>query len=83
MHDRSGETFGFIHIEAAAQGLPVIAFNMSANCESILNIDANTVHGGTADHEGSSVYILPYAIACIPTVRCYFLMLSYTNRCGN
>ena len=30
-----GETFGFVHIEAASQGLPVIAFDMMANRESI------------------------------------------------
>ncbi|KAJ1429321.1 hypothetical protein B484DRAFT_449454 [Ochromonadaceae sp. CCMP2298] len=32
-----GETFGFVHIEAAAQALPVIAFNVSANRESVLS----------------------------------------------
>ena len=39
----AGETFGFVHIEAAAQGLPVIAFNMSANSESILDL-GTSVH---------------------------------------
>jgi glycosyltransferase involved in cell wall biosynthesis len=31
----TGETFGFVHIEAAACGLPVIAFDSSANRESV------------------------------------------------
>ena len=31
----AGETFGFVHLEAAALGLPVVAFRAAANAESV------------------------------------------------
>lgn len=38
----AGETFGLVHVEAAAQGLPVIAFDTRANAESIVTHSDNT-----------------------------------------
>ena len=50
----AGETFGFIHIEAAALGLPVLGFDMGANRESIVYSSSGGGSSGCSSSTGSS-----------------------------
>lgn len=60
----AGETFGFIHLEAAAQGLPVIAFDMCANAESVVLFGDNQSNiissDGAEAGRGVQSALLPY-----------------------
>jgi glycosyltransferase involved in cell wall biosynthesis len=53
----AGETFGLVHIEAAAQGLPVIAFDVRANAESVVFLGDSSERGqgsGSAETYGGA-----------------------------
>ena len=51
----AGETFGFIHIEAAALGLPVLGFDMGANRESIVyGSSSSSCCSGTSSSSSNS-----------------------------
>jgi glycosyltransferase involved in cell wall biosynthesis len=53
-----GETFGFVHVEAAAQRLPVIAFDTRANAESIQPLSAHRGNNSSCPHVTNA--LLPY-----------------------
>jgi glycosyltransferase involved in cell wall biosynthesis len=54
----TGETFGFVHVEAAAQRLPVIAFDTRANAESIQPLSAHRGNNSSCPHVTNA--LLPY-----------------------
>jgi glycosyltransferase involved in cell wall biosynthesis len=54
----AGETFGFVHVEAAAQRLPVIAFDTRANAESIQPLSAHRGNNSSCPHVTNA--LLPY-----------------------
>lgn len=53
----TGETFGFVHVEASVQGLPIVAFDTRANGESIQPIHDN---GSKSSCGGVGNALLPY-----------------------
>jgi hypothetical protein len=71
-----GETFGFIHIEAAAQGLPVIAFDMCANGESVV-LFGDTQSNSTSTSVGVQSALLPYREGAVVQDLALALLTAY------
>jgi len=62
----TGETFGYVHIEAAAQALPVIAFNTGANRESVLSGLLVEYRNGTVVEDLAAAMVRVYRQRTMP-----------------